>query len=293
MDKPIGVKVVQPVTTNEEPGEQMTLFGSPVVHGGAGSGNFGHSGRPGERGGSGGGGDAGGKDKWSRERDQKIGSQMKTERAISFSKDIGARVLSGKTSVASRKADLSAASSDLREAANTHPKDSEMHGNLVAAAEEFDMAQEQLGKDQTAFEERVRMGVDRLVEGGTGGTVVKEVGMVGGHLNYRELGQRGMFPKTKFPLPKSGQEVDYYNKDGDKKGGVVVKVDPEKGEIHIRDTGSRQTVVQKIVDEKTGKSVTGTPIGRLALSTKDRDALLRGTKNSGKRFKGRPEARIL
>lgn len=56
MDKPIGVKVVQPATTNEESGEQMTLFGSPVVHGGPGSGNFGHSGRPGERGGSGGGG---------------------------------------------------------------------------------------------------------------------------------------------------------------------------------------------------------------------------------------------
>lgn len=43
----------------EAPKQELTIFGIPITHGGAGSGNFGHSGRPGEIGGSGGGGGGG------------------------------------------------------------------------------------------------------------------------------------------------------------------------------------------------------------------------------------------
>jgi hypothetical protein len=81
------------------------------------------------------------------------------------------------------------------------------------------------------------------------------IDMVGSHLDYSQLGERGMFPVSgKFPLGKRGDEVDYYNSSGNKHSGIIKKIDAES--ITIMDTESREIVTQILVDERTGAPMT-------------------------------------
>lgn len=87
---------------------------------------------------------------------------------------------------------------------------------------------------------------------------LKNINKDSGHLDYRELGQRGIhsFSKRSSP-PKIGDDIDYYDRDGEKKYGKLVgrsSANHKSGHplsINIKDHGDKKvrklhTVVEEI-----------------------------------------------
>lgn len=87
-----------------------------------------------------------------------------------------------------------------------------------------------------------------------------DVDMVGGHLDFRQLGERGMFPVTSHGLQGVGEEIDFYGKDGNKLSGKVLSYSGDKISIRAADPDSGKFDGDKytlqMVDWKTGKPVT-------------------------------------
>lgn len=87
-----------------------------------------------------------------------------------------------------------------------------------------------------------------------------DVDMVGGHLDFRQLGERGYHGvNPKFGVPSAGDDIDFYDNNGDKKYGKVISISGNKmiiapsNEEGIFD--KKNTVKRTLVDWKTGKPI--------------------------------------
>lgn len=87
-----------------------------------------------------------------------------------------------------------------------------------------------------------------------------DIDMVGGHLDFRQLGERGYHPVTSKIPPSAGDEIDFYDDNGDKKSGIVMKVSGNEIKIAPADEESgmynqQKAIKRKLVDWKTGKPI--------------------------------------
>jgi hypothetical protein len=85
-------------------------------------------------------------------------------------------------------------------------------------------------------------------------TLSEPVRKIGNHLDYRQLGERGMHPvNKKFGPSKVGEDIDYYDHNGDKQYGRVVSI--SNGKITLRDNHTKKQISQVLVDEESGKRI--------------------------------------
>jgi hypothetical protein len=92
----------------------------------------------------------------------------------------------------------------------------------------------------------------------TGNTHSNDIDMVGNHLNFRTMGERGMFPVV--PQFKNqiyvGADVDFYDSEGEKKTGKIFFLHGDK--IRIKDLDGK-IHKQELRDWKTANKVWITP----------------------------------
>ena len=84
------------------------------------------------------------------------------------------------------------------------------------------------------------------------------IDMVGGHLDFRQLGERGYHPVTSNILPSVGDEIDFYDNNGDKQNGIIMKFTGDEIKIAPSENGrfdQKKPITRRLVDWKTGKPV--------------------------------------